>query len=466
MTRVILVRHGETTSNIAGIVQGRGYLDQPELQSTLTARGQQQGTLTGQALLGMQFDAVYTSPLVRTKQTLELIAQQVQNLPQAIAHPLLCEIDLAEWEGLNFETIRRDFPVIYHQWQNHPQEFRLGDRYPILDLFDQAQTFWQEILPQHRRQTILIIGHSGINRALLARALGLEVNCYHRFQQYNCGITVLNLAGDRAQLESANLVTHLAPILGSSLPPTRANHIGPRILLVRHGETEWNRQGKFQGQIDVPLNPRGEQQADLAGDFLAKIPIDYAFSSSMARPKQTALRILARHSSFSPSTPSQTLQVSQTSSLEYLPQAGLWVSDRLQEISHGDWEGKLESEITTEFPGQLELWQTQPELVQMPAGENLDQVWQRVAQVWQQIITSIPPSKTALVVAHDAVNKAILCQVLGLTPKYFWTFKQGNGGVSVIDYIKGPEQPATLHCVNITSHISSGVLDQTAAGAL
>ncbi|MDX1977602.1 MAG: histidine phosphatase family protein [Pseudanabaenaceae cyanobacterium bins.68] len=463
MTRVILVRHGETTSNIGGIVQGRGNLDRPELQSTLTTNGEQQATLAGKALQGIQFDAVYTSPLVRTKQTLELIAQQVQNLPGAIAHPLLCEIDLAEWEGLDFEQIRRDFPTAYHQWQNQPREFQLGDRYPIVDLFTQAQAFWQEILPRHPEQTILLIGHSGINRALLTQALGLEIDCYHRFQQYNCAITVLNLASDRAQLESVNLVTHLAPLLGSYLPPTRSHHVGPRILLVRHGETEWNRQGKFQGQIDVPLNSRGEQQAELAGNFLAYVPIDYAFSSSMARPKQTALKILERHSNFAATS---AAELSAQLSLELLPQVGLWVSDRLQEISHGQWEGKLEPEIAAEFPGQLELWQSQPELVQMPAGENLDQVWHRVAEVWQEIIASIPPGKTALVVAHDAVNKAILCQVLGLTPKHFWTFKQGNGGVSVIDYAKGADQPAILQSVNITSHISAGILDRTVAGAL
>lgn len=102
----------------------------------------------------------------------------------------------------------------------------------------------------------------------------------------------------------------------------------------------------------------------------------------------------------------------------------------------------------------------------MPEGENLDQVWQRVAPAWQHIIRSTPAGKTALVVAHDAVNKAILCQLFDLAPDQFWAFKQGNGGVSVIDYHKGYDRHPTLQAMNITTHLSGSVLDLTAAGAL
>ena len=84
---------------------------------------------------------------------------------------------------------------------------------------------------------------------------------------------------------------------------------------------------------------------------------------------------------------------------------------------------------------------------------------------WQRIVASLAAGETALVVAHDAVNKAILCALLGLSAGDIWAIKQGNGGVTVIDYPEGGNGPATISSLNITAHLG-GVLDRTAAGAL
>jgi probable phosphoglycerate mutase len=345
------------------------------------------------------------------------------------------------------QDVKEQFPDKYHLWQNEPEKFQLGDRYPILDLFEQAKALWAEVLPNHQNKTILLVGHSGINRALICSALGIPISLYHNIQQVNCAISVLNFQSPEVvkgvQLESLNLASHLVDITDTPLPPVKKNHHGARLLLVRHGETEWNRQKRFQGQIDVPLNNNGHAQARRASEFLAKVKIDKAFSSPMLRPKDTALEILSKH-----------------------PNIQLELFDELKEISHGLWEGKFEHEIEAEFAGQLALWQSQPETVQMPEGENLQQVWDRVAIVWQKIVESVPAGETALVVAHDAVNKAILCLLFGFTPEQFWIFKQGNGGVSVIDYPQGAQGKPILQSCNITTHLSEGILDRTAAGAL
>ena len=142
--------------------------------------------------------------------------------------------------------------------------------------------------------------------------------------------------------------------------------------------------------------------------------------------------------------------------------------DELQEISHGLWEGLLDSEIEAQFPGDLDVWLATPEVVQMPEGENLTQVWERSFSAWQQLVfqtSTVGETATGLVVAHDAVNKAILCKLLDLEPDAFWYFKQGNGAVSAIDYPYGPEGVPVLRALNITSH-QGGVIDCTAAGAL
>jgi probable phosphoglycerate mutase len=444
---------------MAGLVQGRGDRDRPEKQSILTVTGRSQAEAAGLALANLSFAAAYGSPLVRAQQTAEIVLAANANPPPLQLHEGLYEINLPAWEGLTFEQVKAQFPDAHDQWRDAPHEMVMVDRYPVRDLFAQAKALWQEILPQHQGDTILLVGHSGINRAMIATALGLSPSEYHSLHQSNCAISILNFSarncnsnGDRelesnaqfnVQLESLNLTSHLSTLTGSALPGTRKGHNGPRILLVRHGETEWNRQGRFQGQIDVPLNSKGQEQARCTAEFLQSVPIDRAFSSPMLRPKETAEKILSRH-----------------------PDVAINFIDDLKEISHGLWEGKYEHEIETEFPGELLRWQQTPGAVQMPEGENLQQVWDRVAQAWQQIVNTTPEGETALVVAHDAVNKAILCQIFNLDPANFWLFKQGNGGVSVIDYHNGSDRPPCLQAMNITTHLSGCVLDLTAAGAL
>jgi broad specificity phosphatase PhoE len=137
----------------------------------------------------------------------------------------------------------------------------------------------------------------------------------------------------------------------------------------------------------------------------------------------------------------------------------------LLEIGHGLWEGRLESEIAEGWPRLLAEWKLQPHSVQMPEGENLQQVWDRSLETWDSIARSLRDAETALVVAHDAVNKTILCGLLGLRPDDIWAVKQGNGGVTVIDYPQGPAGQPVVACMNLTAHLG-GVLDRTAAGAL
>jgi probable phosphoglycerate mutase len=360
----------------------------------------------------------------------------------------LMEIDLPLWEGMLRQDVIDQFPDEYRCWQEKPDKFSMSvslngetiDHFPVLAIFENARLFWQDILSRHSGKTILVVAHNGINRALVATALGISPAYYQAIQQSNCGITVLNFSGslaDSVQLESMNLTSHV----GEIFPKPREGHHGPRLLLVRHGETEWNKAGKFQGQIDVPLNDNGREQSRRAAEFLKDVKLDFAVSSSMLRPKETAEIIL-----------------------QYHPEIELQLKEQLREISHGLWEGKFESEIEGDFPGLLNEWKLAPENVQMPEGENLQQVWERAIAAWREIVASV--SGVGIVVAHDAINKAILCHLFGLEPAHFWNFKQGNGAVTVIDYPHGVDGLPVLQAMNITTHLAAGVLDQTAAGAL
>ncbi|MBP5974524.1 histidine phosphatase family protein [Brasilonema sp. CT11] len=450
MTRVIIVRHGQSTYNTEKRVQGRSDA------SRLTEKGRSDSTQVGKALSNFLFNAIYSSPLQRAKDTVDIIHRELTIHTEQSAIPqtsdLLMEIDLPLWQGMLSAEVKEKLGEDYRIWQETPQLLRMSvkdgeqttEHFPVVALYEQARQFWQELLARHPNETILVVGHNGINRALLGTALEIPPERYHSIQQSNCCISVLNFSGrlgEAVQLESLNQTQHL----GDILPSLRPNHKGVRLLLVRHGETEWNRQTRFQGQIDVPLNDNGKQQAQKAAQFLKDVEIDFAVSSTMVRPKETAEIILQYHTD-----------------------VNLELQDGLREISHGLWEGKLEKEIEQEFPGELDRWRTTPAQVQMPEGENLQQVWQRSVAAWESIVQTALANelKIGLVVAHDATNKTLLCHVLGLSSEHFWNFRQGNGAVSVIDYTLGENGKPVLQAMNITAHLGGGVLDKTAAGAL
>jgi len=444
--RIVLVRHGLSSFNVEHRIQGRDDL------AALTAEGIEQARSTGRALQDLTIDQAYTSPLRRAKDTATaLLAEQGQGL-EAQPNDDLLEIDLAQWSGLLRSEVKDRFPAQEAQWRQAPESMQLsredGSAYmPLQELFQQAEQFKQRLLDDHghgldtkTQNTVLVVGHNAILRCLLLRLLDLPLAGFRRLRVDNCSISVLNLAagpGDGAaiQVESLNGVGHL----GEPIP---AKGPGPRLLLVRHGETDWNREGRFQGQIDIPLNANGRAQAEAASSFLAPVCIQRAYTSCMARPRQTAEAILAAH-----------------------PGVPLTSTTGLVEIGHGLWEGRLEQEIAKGWPELLADWKRAPETVQMPEGETIHDVWERSLATWNRIAASLGSDETALVVAHDAVNKAILCALLGLTPADIWAIKQGNGGVTVIDYPNGPGERPVVAAMNLTTHLG-GVLDRTAAGAL
>jgi broad specificity phosphatase PhoE len=456
-TRVIIVRHGQSSYNTERRIQGRCD------ESVITEKGQADARQVGAALSSLTFDAFYSSPLQRALQTAEIILSCLASPPKLQVADQLMEVDLPLWEKLQKQEVQQKFADDYRCWKERPDEFRMvipsadgssKDHFPVLALYEQAKQFWQDILSRHQGQTILIVAHNGINRAIISTALGISPARYHSIQQSNCGINVLNFFGgwgEQVQLESLNQTAHL----GVSLPAPRVESHqkttapGFRLLLVRHGETDWNRASRFQGQIDVPLNDNGRRQGAKVAEFLKDVTIDFAVSSPMQRPKETAEIILHSH-----------------------PGVSLQLHAELSEISHGLWEGKLESEIRDVYPDLLHQWQVAPETVQMPEGENLQQVWDRAIAAWHDILTNAAENATqsqfptGLVVAHDAINKVILCYLLGLTPADIWAIKQGNGAVTVIDYPQGREGIPVLQAMNITTHLSGSVLDKTAAGAL
>lgn len=184
------------------------------------------------------------------------------------------------------------------------------------------------------------------------------------------------------------------------------------ILLVRHGETAWNREGRYQGRTDIPLSETGLLQVAALGARLADLPIKIAYASPLSRAKTTAEAILANRQPLTP----------------------LWLEAGLLEISHGEWEGKLASEVEISHAEMFGVWRTSPGRLS-PAGpkaETLGDVETRAWTVLEKLCADLGPDDTGLVAAHDAVNRVILCRVLGLPLERVWSFRQAPASLNVL----------------------------------
>jgi broad specificity phosphatase PhoE len=439
--RLLLVRHGLSSFNKERRIQGRDDL------SNLSEEGHEQARALGRSLQDVSIQAVYSSPLQRAAATTaSLLETQGGQAPDPVFDDGLLEVDLEPWSGQTIDELMQGSTEAYKIWKQRPMELELqrrdGSSYkPLPELMEQARGFISTLLERHPatgNDTVLVVAHNAILRCLMLVLLGEPDHGFRRLRVDNTSLSVFNIRpgdnGPQVQIECLNSTTHLQP-----LPEKGKN---ARLILVRHGETDWNKAGRFQGQIDIPLNENGRRQAAAARDFLKDIPIDRAWSSTLSRPTETAQIILEAH-----------------------PDVPLTQIDGLVEIGHGVWEGKLESEIREDWSELLDTWKRAPETVQMPEGETIQDVWARSVRSWGEIAGELKPEETVLVVAHDAVNKTILCDLLGLTPADIWAVKQGNGGVTVVDIAADPGQPAVVTCLNLTSHFGS-VIDRTAAGAL
>jgi probable phosphoglycerate mutase len=211
-----------------------------------------------------------------------------------------------------------------------------------------------------------------------------------------------------------------------------------RIILVRHGETTWNKDGKFQGRLDIELNDIGRAQAKKLADALRDIHIDHIYSSPLKRSMDTATAIAEWHS---------------------LP---VMTAEEFNEIDHGSWEGMHLDAVIDAHGDLYATWINNPHEAKMPGGEELRDIRERAVRKLTEILALTPDGVTVLIAGHDATNKVLLCYALGLDNSHFWQIKQGNASVSILEY---ENEQFRLTLLNDTCHLG-GVLDETTTGAL
>lgn len=199
-----------------------------------------------------------------------------------------------------------------------------------------------------------------------------------------------------------------------------------RIYLLRHGETTWNAERRYQGSLDSPLSATGWQQALRLREALRSAPLVAVYSSPLRRALDTARVIAEPHS------------------LPVTPHEGL------HEIRVGEWEGLTVAEIESRYVDALQQWHTTPHLARIPGGETIEEMRNRAAAALVEIRRRHESGRVA-VVAHGGVNKAILLTLLGAPLSAYWRIRQHNGCINVLEY---DGDRTRLLVMNETAHLA------------
>lgn len=201
-----------------------------------------------------------------------------------------------------------------------------------------------------------------------------------------------------------------------------------KLILVRHGETDWVRMGRYQGSTDIPLNKRGLRQARAVARVVKKERVIAVYSSELTRARETAKLIGT------------------------VCRKRVVVDGRLNEVSFGRWEGESHERIGIRFPKASRDWYRARWSSQPPGGESIRSLEKRVTQFLNGLTKKFSKRKgTCVVVTHGGPIRMFLIRVLKVTPKIFWRIRIDPASVSVLHlYAKGSE----LVLLNSQAHLN------------
>ncbi len=184
-----------------------------------------------------------------------------------------------------------------------------------------------------------------------------------------------------------------------------------RLVLVRHGVTDWNREGRWQGRLDPPLSDEGRAEAWLVGTRIAADPAlrpGRIVSSPLSRASQTAAPIAEAAG------------------------ADVELEPRLMEIGAGEWEGRTHREIEALDGERYRAWRSDGSDVRPPGGEGLDEVIGRSRELLDDVETSSGPWPIVLV-SHGGILRVIANQLFDLPAGWMWNLDVDNASISVAE---------------------------------
>lgn len=188
-----------------------------------------------------------------------------------------------------------------------------------------------------------------------------------------------------------------------------------KLYLIRHGETDWNKENRLQGQVDIPLNAYGIQLAEATAEALREIPFDAAFCSPFARARKTAEIIAGDRK---------------------IP---ITADPRLKEIGFGEREGERIEGISQNPDDPIYNFLKRPDrYIPTRGGESLQQLYARSHSFMEEVITPLEHRyDTVLIVAHSALIRSIVNPLAGYPLSDFWAIRMKNCNVSTVSLENG-----------------------------
>ena len=180
------------------------------------------------------------------------------------------------------------------------------------------------------------------------------------------------------------------------------------IVLVRHGETDWNVAEVFRGRIDIELSETGLKRAELLAEYLGDLRIAAIYSSPLKRALKTAEMIAGHHN------------------------LNVEIAPGLVDFDYGEWQGLSHEVVKDRYKELYAEWIKNPHQVKMPTGESLNDVRRRVSSVVDSVVAR--NEGTVVLVAHRVVNKVLICFSLGLDNSHFWNIRQDTCGITTFTY--------------------------------
>jgi probable phosphoglycerate mutase len=208
MTRIYLVRHGQTAWNKEEIFRGRTNVP-------LDETGLRQAELVGRYFKGMEIHGIYSSPLARARETAEKIAQ-LHNLK---VQPLQGIIDMSfgNWEGQSHRDIQKNDKETYHQWVETPHLVRLPGGESLDDVRMRAMAALDEVIQKHPGKTLVLVTHRVVNKVLISGILGLDSSHFWQIAQDTTAINLIQHRDGKYVLLLMNETCHLKPLKGERL---------------------------------------------------------------------------------------------------------------------------------------------------------------------------------------------------------------------------------------------------------
>ncbi|MCE9672252.1 histidine phosphatase family protein [Myxococcus stipitatus] len=195
VTRVVLVRHGKPSEEMKGRCYGR-------LDVGLAPEGHVQAARAARLLADVALTALYASPRLRALDTARPIAEG-RGLDVTVDEAFR-EIDFGLFEGLTYEEAERRHPAIYAEWMAHPEQVRFPEGETFSEMRERVRAGGRALRARHPSQCFALVSHGGVNRTLLAEALGMADANLFRLDQMHAAVNVIDYYGDSPVVKLMN----------------------------------------------------------------------------------------------------------------------------------------------------------------------------------------------------------------------------------------------------------------------